>query len=238
MTYEELVKNADEAAKLINADSIREHAAIEIDVEGEGEGAFYIELDEGKTVVEPYEYYDKDCRIRTTADVIRELFSGKLDLDTAISSNRLRIEGNAGKFAFLADIIKEAFEAKATEQAKDRKAAKPVKKATTRKTAVKKAVEAEVKEETAAVVEEKPVKKTAVKKTTTKKAASETTEQKATEKKTTAKRTAKKAAESETAAASEEKPVKKTRAKKAKAVAETAEKPAKKTAVKKAAATK
>ena len=74
MTYEELVKNANEAAQLINADIIREHAAIEIDIEGEGEGAFYIELDEGKAVVEPYEYYNKDCRIRTTADVIKELF--------------------------------------------------------------------------------------------------------------------------------------------------------------------
>ena len=132
MTYEELVRNADETAKLINTDEIREHAAIEIDVEGEGEGAFYIELGEGRTVVEPYEYYDKDCRIRTTADVITELLLGTLDLDTAVSTGRLRIEGNRAKFDLLAYTLKEAVAKKAA-------AGKTTsKKTTAKKTAAKK----------------------------------------------------------------------------------------------------
>ncbi len=189
MTYEELVKTADDAVKLIDTDNITEHAAIEFDIEGEGEGAFYFELSEGKAVVEPYEYYDKDCRIRTTADVLKELISGSLDLDTAIATRRLRVEGNSEKIAFLAGIIKEAVA---------NKAKKAVKKPVARRTAAKKATEtAEVSDETKEV--KATAKKAATKKTTTKKTAeAEATETKSAEKKAPAKKTvAKKASAKE-----------------------------------------
>ncbi len=194
MTYEELVKNADAAVKKIDADSIKEHAAIEFDIEGEGEGAFYLELGEGKAVVEPYEYYDKDCRIRTTADVFKELIAGNLDLNTAVSSRGLRIEGNADKIAFFTELLKEAVAEKVEKSAK-----KPAAKKTAAKKAVK-ADSADSKEET----EKKPAaKKTATKKATTKKAAeAEATETKSAEKKAPAKKTvAKKAAAKEESAA-------------------------------------
>ena len=70
MIYEEIVKKAVQAAKKVNKDAIEEHLAVEFDIEGEGEGAFYVELDKGKIDVQPYEYYDCDCRIRGGADVI------------------------------------------------------------------------------------------------------------------------------------------------------------------------
>ena len=189
MTYEELVKTADDAVRLIDTETISEHAAIEFDIEGEGEGAFYFELGEGKAVVEPYEYYDKDCRIRTTADVLKELISGSLDLDTAIASGRLRVEGNTGKIAFLADVLKESVA---------KKVAKAAKKPVARRTAVKKAV-ADVTAEEAK--ETKEVKAPA-KRTTKKTAEAEATETKSAEKKAPAKKTvAKKAAAKEESAA-------------------------------------
>ena len=56
MIYEEIVKKAIQAAKKVDTDAIEEHIAVEFDIEGEGEGAFYIELDKGKITVQPYEY--------------------------------------------------------------------------------------------------------------------------------------------------------------------------------------
>lgn len=53
MTYEELVKKVKKVVEKIDKGAIKEHAAIEIDIEGEGEGAFYVELDKDKVAVEP-----------------------------------------------------------------------------------------------------------------------------------------------------------------------------------------
>ena len=40
MTYEEIVKKAKQAAKNIDAKAVKEHIAIQIDIEGEGETTF------------------------------------------------------------------------------------------------------------------------------------------------------------------------------------------------------
>ena len=69
MTYEEIVKKIKQVAGKIDKGAIKEHVAIEVDIEGEGEGAFYVELNKDKVTVEPYEYYDSDCKIRVEAQV-------------------------------------------------------------------------------------------------------------------------------------------------------------------------
>ena len=97
MIYEDIVKKAVQAAKKVNKDAIEEHLAVEFDIEGEGEGAFYVELDKGKVDVQPYEYYDCDCRIRGGADVIMDLIAGKLDATVAYLQGKFRIEGDFDK---------------------------------------------------------------------------------------------------------------------------------------------
>ena len=84
MTYEELVKKVKKVVEKIDKGAVKEHAAIEIDIEGEGEGAFYVELDKDKVAVEPYEYYDNDCRIRTGAETLIDLVTGKIDAVKAL----------------------------------------------------------------------------------------------------------------------------------------------------------
>ena len=128
MTYEEIVKKASTAAKKLDKDAIKEHAAIQIDIEGEGEGAFYVELDNGKVDVEPYEYYDNDCKIKAAADVIIDLLSGKVDAGAALSEGKLSVEGNVEKALVLANAIKSAQEKKAA----------PAKKPAAKKPAAKK----------------------------------------------------------------------------------------------------
>ena len=127
MIYEEIVKKAVQAAKKVNKDAIEEHLAVEFDIEGEGEGAFYVELDKGKVDVQPYEYYDCDCRIRGGADVIMDLIAGKLDATVAYLQGKFRLEGDFDKAICFAKAVKNTVATKAA----------PKKKAATKKPSTK-----------------------------------------------------------------------------------------------------
>ncbi|MBP3579292.1 MAG: SCP-2 sterol transfer family protein, partial [Lachnospiraceae bacterium] len=65
MKYEELVARVKDAMKVVQVSRQVGHVAYQFNVEGEGEGYFYVELDDGKVNVEPYEYYDRDLIIVT-----------------------------------------------------------------------------------------------------------------------------------------------------------------------------
>lgn len=132
MIYEEIVKKAAKAAKKVNKDAIEEHLAVEFCVEGEGEGAFYVELDKGMIDVQPYEYYDCDCRIRGNADVIMDLIEGKIDETVAYLQGKFRVEGNFDKAVDFAKAVTNIVPPKAP--AKKKKVTK-----TTSKTATKSA---------------------------------------------------------------------------------------------------
>ena len=51
-----------------------ENTAVEFNVYGEGEGAFYIEIKDGKVSLEPYEYYDRDAKIIISANELEKIF--------------------------------------------------------------------------------------------------------------------------------------------------------------------
>ena len=106
MTYEELVKKVKQVIKKIDTRAIKQHAAIEIDIEGEGEGAFYVELDKDKATVEPFEYYDNDCKIRIGSDVLMELISGKVDAEKVLKEEKINIDGNIEKLIEFTGLLK------------------------------------------------------------------------------------------------------------------------------------
>ena len=136
MTYEEIVKKAKQAAKNIDAKSINEHIAIQIDIEGEGEGAFYVEASEGKVAVEPYEYYENDCKIKADAETIIAVLSGKLKAEDALSAGKLQAEGDGGKALTLINARKALAEKPVVKKAPAKKTAPkktPVKKTATKK---------------------------------------------------------------------------------------------------------
>lgn len=97
MTYEEVVKKAKQALKGLDISAIKGHTAIEVDIEGEGEGAFYIELDDGMVKVEPYDYYDNNIRIRASANNLIDLLTGKLSANAAVEAGQIRVEGGEEK---------------------------------------------------------------------------------------------------------------------------------------------
>ena len=140
MTYENLVKEAKKAVKTVDGKTIKEHLAVEFDIEGKGEGAFYVEFTDKGAEVEPYEYYDHDFRVRTSGDVAIKVLSGELGPDEALANGLLSVEGNADKITLLKSVVAPAVEApkkatKATATKTKAAAKKPVPKKTTKKPA-------------------------------------------------------------------------------------------------------
>lgn len=139
MTYEEVVQKVKDAFAGADASKISEHVAIQFNVYGEGEGAFYLEIADGKIAIEPFEYYDRDVIVYTPAAALVEIADGKLDFIDAYTSGRISAQGNLGKAALLQNItVKKPAKAEKAPAKKAEKAEKaPAKKAPAKKTACK-----------------------------------------------------------------------------------------------------
>ena len=123
MTYEEIFSKSKEIIMQSDVSDIDGHLAVQVDIEGEGEGAFYIELKDHQLFVEPYEYYDRDCKFIISADNFLKLTDGSLDAVAAFTLGKLKIEGSIDKALEFKNIVD--------------KVKKPAKKAS-KKTAAKK----------------------------------------------------------------------------------------------------
>lgn len=97
MTFEEMFAKAKEMIMKNDVSAIPGHLAVQINITGEGEGAFYIELLEGKLYVEPYEYYDRDCIFIISAKNFFKLSEGTLNPVTAFTFGKLKVEGSIEK---------------------------------------------------------------------------------------------------------------------------------------------
>ena len=142
MTYEEIVGKALIVYAKADATEVTGHLAVQFNVRGEGEGAFYIEVTDGKVDVQPYEYYDRNAIVTVNSDTLIEMLDGKLGIDEAYNDNKVQIEGDLGAALLLKKIaVKEApgktIEAKETSKAPAKKSAE--KKTTAKKTTAKKA---------------------------------------------------------------------------------------------------
>ena len=102
MTYEEIVKEAQKLVAKADASAISEHLAVQYNVTGEGEGAFYMEVKDGKVEVQPYDYKDRDILVTADGQTILDMMSGKLDVVAAYLTHKISAEGDLGK----ADILK------------------------------------------------------------------------------------------------------------------------------------
>ena len=177
MTYEAIVKKVKTAYSKKDASKVQEHLAIQFNVTGEGEGALYLEIANGKLVVEPYDYYDRDVLITSSAKDLIAVAEGKTDFESAIKAGTVYAQGNVSKLALLNELV--AVEKKAPAKKAAAKKA-PAKKETHAKKEAPAKKETTVKNETT-VKKEEPAKKETAKMVATPK----TVAPKATEKKTT-----------------------------------------------------
>lgn len=170
MTYEKIVEKAIKAFAKADTKKIANHLAIQFNVTGEGEGAFYLEVNEGKVDIQPYEYYDRTALVWIPSEILIKILDGKL---TFAKANE--------EFLFGCEGWLDAVLALDTLKAKKAPARKPAAKKTTaaKKPAAKKATTAKKP------AAKKPAAKAPAKKATT--AKKTTTAKKPVAKKTTKK---------------------------------------------------
>lgn len=110
MTYEEIFGRTKELVLSHDTDGLKNNIAVQINITGEGEGAFYIALKNGVVSVEPYEYYDRDCLFTVSGKDFLKICEGKLSPVKAFTIGKLKISGSIEKaleFSKLIEGIKE-----------------------------------------------------------------------------------------------------------------------------------
>ena len=131
MTYEQIVELAEKSLDKTAAKEIKENIAVEFDIYGEGEGAFYVQITDGALVVEPYEYYDRDAKIIVTGQELEKIVKGERTPQESIADGIMMLEGSADAALSLLSLVKMPAKKGA---AKKETAKKPAKKAVAKKT--------------------------------------------------------------------------------------------------------
>ena len=114
MTYEEIFQKSKDIIMKSDVSGIKNNLAVQVDIVGEGEGAFYIALKDGVLSVEPYEYYDNDCKFIVSGENFLKLADGSLDSVLAFTTGKLKVEGSIDKaleFKNIVDAVKKASKA-------------------------------------------------------------------------------------------------------------------------------
>ncbi len=106
MTFEEVFQQMKELLSGVDVGQRTEHLAFQFQIEGEGEGNFYVELKDGKLYVEPYEYYDRDVLFRGKASTFLDIARGKVDPVLAFTIGKLKVEGDMGKALLVKEFVK------------------------------------------------------------------------------------------------------------------------------------
>ena len=97
MNYDEIVSFVKEKLKKTVSKKSTENTAVEFNVYGEGEGAFYIEIKDGKVSLEPYEYYDRDAKIIITANELIKIINREKTPEESFGEGAFTIVGNIDK---------------------------------------------------------------------------------------------------------------------------------------------
>lgn len=97
MKYEEIVGIVRENLENADAREIFEHIAFQINITGEGAGAFYIEVAQRSVCVEPYDYYDRDGLVTADAQAILDISSGKIGIAESLQKGLISFVGDPVK---------------------------------------------------------------------------------------------------------------------------------------------
>lgn len=106
MSYEEIISFAKANLKKTVSKNSAENIAVEFNICGEGEGAFYIEIKDGKVSLEPYEYYDRDAKIIITANELEKIINREKTPDESFQEGNLTVEGNIDKAREILNVFK------------------------------------------------------------------------------------------------------------------------------------
>ena len=79
--------------------------AIQVNLTGRIGAVFYIEILNGRLSVMPYEYIDRDAVLFMTMTNCGKLLSGKLDMQQAYHTGKVKIEGDMDKVLILTRLL-------------------------------------------------------------------------------------------------------------------------------------
>lgn len=105
MTYAEYFEGVKAKFAGVDVSDITEHLAYQFNVTGEENGSFYMEIKEGKLIIEPYEYLDRDAMFTASAEVFNKIVDGKSDPVIAFTMKKLKVDGNLEKALKIKEII-------------------------------------------------------------------------------------------------------------------------------------
>jgi len=115
---------------------VQGHIAIQLNVTGEGEGAFYVEVTDGKMDIQPYEYYDRHAIIYISSENLIAILDDQMSFESAYNEEKLGVVGDLGAALMISQIKKKPKKTTAKKPAAKKTAEK--KPATEKKPAVKK----------------------------------------------------------------------------------------------------
>ncbi|MDO4490323.1 MAG: SCP2 sterol-binding domain-containing protein [Lachnospiraceae bacterium] len=104
MTYEQIVAKVQTYYADADASMVAGHYAVQVNVIGEGAGAFYMEITEGKVNVQPYDYVDRNAAVTAAAEVLMEITERKVSYTKAVAESMIQIEGDEQAAAVLDSI--------------------------------------------------------------------------------------------------------------------------------------
>lgn len=105
-TGEKVFMQAKKLLLEMNAGGIQEHLAYQVNLTGEAEGIFYVEVDYGRLSAEPYEYHDRDAVLICSGEDLLEVLTGEEDFLTAVRLGKIRVEGSMEQAMKLKKLMK------------------------------------------------------------------------------------------------------------------------------------
>lgn len=97
MTVIELVDKLREMTASKDLSDYKGFLAIQVNITGENEGVFYVEIKDGTLSIEPYDYHDRNASLTISMDNFLKLVNGKLDPVMAYTLKKLTVDGDVGK---------------------------------------------------------------------------------------------------------------------------------------------
>jgi putative sterol carrier protein len=98
MTFFEAFEKIKKSIKFETAPEIEGHLALQLNITDEDAGGIcYVEVNDGRILVEPYDYRDNDWILWASTEDFCKVFSGRLGVERALKEERLKITGNVDR---------------------------------------------------------------------------------------------------------------------------------------------
>lgn len=97
MTFDSAVLLVRKAIKLNPVKKITEKIAAEVTITGSAEGTFYIEVENGAFVVEPFDYVDKDVTVLIDTEALEAVKNKEIKISELFAKGKIQAYGDIAK---------------------------------------------------------------------------------------------------------------------------------------------